>query len=149
MVSGPMSKVTASRSYNMARVRGDKDTRLERRLASLAWKEGIRGYRRRCRQHLGRPDFCFHSEQVAVFVDGCFWHMCPIHFTLPATNVRFWKKKLEDNKIRDLRQMRKLRKEGWAVIRVWNHGLKTEAGTQRAVQKIIKALELRRKVTPV
>lgn len=143
-----MSKVSASRSFNMARVRGDKDTRLERQLSSLAWRAGIRGYRRRCRLHLGRPDFCFHREQLAVFIDGCFWHMCPIHFELPATNVGFWQKKLEDNRTRDATQTRRLRTQGWSVIRVWNHDIKTEAGAQKIVNRIIRILEARRKSMP-
>jgi DNA mismatch endonuclease Vsr len=90
--------VPPSRSYNMARVRGDMETRLERRLASAFWAAGVRAYRRRCKKHLGRPDFCFHRARVAVFVDGCFWHWCPVHFSLPATRADFWKKKLSDNR---------------------------------------------------
>lgn len=140
---GSMKKVLADRSYNMARVRGDRDTRLERRLASLLWKRGIRGYRRRCRKHLGRPDFCFHAEKVAVFIDGCFWHMCPVHFQLPATKVPFWKKKLADNRTRDQRQARRLRADGWTVIRIWNHELKTEAGAHRALRRVIRTVQRR------
>jgi DNA mismatch endonuclease (patch repair protein) len=127
----------------MARVRGDTDTRLERRLASFLWREGTRDYRRRCKEHQGRPDFCFHTARVAVFVDGCFWHWCPVHFKLPATRVDFWKKKLSANRIRDRRQTRQFRESGWTVIRIWNHDIKTEAGTHRAITRIIRALRMR------
>jgi DNA mismatch endonuclease (patch repair protein) len=124
----------------MARVRGDTDTDIERRLASLLWGRGIRGYRRRCKTHVGRPDFCFHTAAVALFVDGCFWHCCPIHFKLPATRVGFWESKLLANKARDRRQTRQLRRAGWTVIRLWNHDLKTDTGMRRAIERISEAL---------
>ena len=135
------TKVSPSRSYNMARVRGDTATHQEKQLASVLWRLGFRGYRRRCQKHLGKPDFCFHYQKVAVFVDGCFWHCCPIHFKLPSTNVTFWKKKLGDNQLRDRRQARLLKASGWKVIRVWSHELKTKIGINRTVKKIGFALQ--------
>jgi len=140
MSSLPYTKSFDRRSYNMARVRGDKSTRLERRLASSLWNEGVRYYRRRCIRHVGRPDFCFHRQKVAIFVDGCFWHWCPLHFKLPSSRVEYWKKKLADNRARDRKQARQLRKSGWTVIRIWNHDLKTDIGTLRAVRRIIRVV---------
>jgi DNA mismatch endonuclease, patch repair protein len=140
LMSSPSSfrlrKVSASRSYNMARVRGDMDTLVEKKLASYLWRQGIRGYRRRCKVHLGKPDFCFHREKIAVFLDGCFWHCCPLHFKLPVSNVQFWSKKLADNRARDMRQTRQLRRRGWAVLRFWNHALNSESGTLGAVRRV-------------
>ncbi len=141
--SSRVGKIPPSRSYNMARVRGDMDTLYERKLASSLWHRRIRGYRRRCKTHLGRPDFCFHREKVAVFLDGCFWHCCPLHFKLPATNVDFWRKTLADNRARDLRQTRQLRRGGWVVVRIWNHAVKTEAGMLRAVRRVATAVDAR------
>lgn len=142
---GPQPKgiVSTARSYNMSRVRGDIDTLLERRLASVLQTLRVRGCRRRCQEHAGRPDFCFHSAKVAVFVDGCFWHWCPIHFRLPKTRMAFWRKKLSDNRARDRRQTRQLRAGGWTVVRVWNHDLKTIAGAERAAGRIVRALRAR------
>jgi DNA mismatch endonuclease (patch repair protein) len=136
-----MEIVTAARSYNMSRVRGDVDTLLERRLASKLRTLRVRGSRRRCQVHAGRPDFCFHAAKVAVFVDGCFWHWCPIHFKLPKTRTAFWRKKLSDNRTRDRRQTQQLRAEGWTVIRVWNHDLRTIASAERAAERIARALQ--------
>jgi DNA mismatch endonuclease (patch repair protein) len=70
-----------------------------------------------------RPDFVFRRTQLAIFVDGCFWHGCPKHATKPANNRAFWKKKLAGNKIRDRVVNRTLRRAGWRVIRIWEHEL--------------------------
>jgi DNA mismatch endonuclease (patch repair protein) len=58
---------------------------------------------------------------VCVFVDGCFWHGCPIHFHLPKTHNEWWKEKIEDNVHRDLRQTTQIINAGWIVIRFWEH----------------------------
>lgn len=72
---------------------------------------------------LGKPDFIFRRERVAVFVDGCFWHACPKHSNMPANNRAFWRKKLTANKVRDLVVNKTLRQAGWRVVRVWEHEL--------------------------
>jgi len=69
----------------------------------------------------GRPDIVFPSERVAVFVDGCFWHSCPEHSTVPRQNRRWWATKLKVNVERDRRHDRELRKAGWMVLRYWEH----------------------------
>jgi len=56
-----------------------------------------------------------------VFVDGCFWHGCRIHYTEPATNVRFWRRKLARNQGRDRRVDEDLAQMGWRAIRIWEH----------------------------
>jgi DNA mismatch endonuclease (patch repair protein) len=56
-----------------------------------------------------------------VFVDGCFWHSCPKHGTLPRANRAFWEAKLADNRRRDAETDSLLRQAGWEVIRVWEH----------------------------
>jgi DNA mismatch endonuclease (patch repair protein) len=56
-----------------------------------------------------------------VFVDGCFWHGCPEHATWPKTNEEFWRQKIETNRLRDRDTDERLEKEGWMVIRVWEH----------------------------
>lgn len=68
-----------------------------------------------------RPDVAFTKVRVAVFLDGCFWHMCPTHGSMPATNIDFWKRKLEGNAARDREQTRLLTEQGWVVIRIWEH----------------------------
>lgn len=66
-------------------------------------------------------DILFPEEKVAVFVDGCFWHGCPIHGTQAKANADFWRKKIERNQERDAETNVLLSREGWLVIRVWEH----------------------------
>jgi DNA mismatch endonuclease (patch repair protein) len=69
-----------------------------------------------------RPDIVFSKAKVAVFVDGCFWHGCPEHGTLPATtNREYWATKIGENRARDERNRRILEVDGWTVIRAWEH----------------------------
>jgi DNA mismatch endonuclease (patch repair protein) len=68
-------------------------------------------------------DIVFRGRRVCVFVDGCFWHGCPKHFVCPKTNAAWWAEKIRDNRARDRRQTRRLRRTGWKVIRVWEHAL--------------------------
>lgn len=66
-------------------------------------------------------DILFPQERIAVFVDGCFWHGCPIHGTMAKANAQFWKEKIERNKRRDADTNQRLREKGWCVVRVWEH----------------------------
>lgn len=68
-----------------------------------------------------RADIVFTRLRIAVFVDGCFWHSCPIHGTVPKTNVDYWAPKLVRNRLRDDETTRALEASGWTVIRVWEH----------------------------
>lgn len=70
-----------------------------------------------------RPDFVFPKLRVAVFVDGCFWHCCPLHATKPRNNAAFWRRKLATNKARDRLVRRVLQREGWRMLRLWEHEL--------------------------
>lgn len=68
-----------------------------------------------------RPDVVFTKQRIAIFIDGCFWHGCPVHGTTPATNQAYWGPKIEENRQRDARNTRELAADGWTVIRVWEH----------------------------
>ena len=74
-----------------------------------------------------KPDIVFNGAKVAVFVDGCFWHGCPDHGTLPKNNHQWWAEKLCANTERDTRTTAALKAEGWEVIRIWEHELVNEA----------------------
>jgi DNA mismatch endonuclease (patch repair protein) len=65
-----------------------------------------------------RPDFVFPKRRLAVFVDGCFWHACPIHATKPRNHAAFWRKELAANRARDRKVNRFLRAAGWRVLRI-------------------------------
>ena len=66
-------------------------------------------------------DIAFPRRQLAVFVDGCFWHGCPDHGVLPVSNREWWIQKLGANIARDADTNRLLRDAGWTVVRVWEH----------------------------
>nr|VFK39879.1 MAG: T/G mismatch-specific endonuclease [Candidatus Kentron sp. SD]VFK45320.1 MAG: T/G mismatch-specific endonuclease [Candidatus Kentron sp. SD] len=107
----------------MSRVRA-QNTKPEILLRKALW---MRGARYRLRADLpGKPDLVFSGKRVAVFVDGCFWHGCPIHGGIPATNREFWEKKLGDNVARDRRIDAELSGMGWRVLRVWTHEIKQD-----------------------
>ena len=72
---------------------------------------------------LTRPDFIFRPAKVALFVDGCFWHACPMHSTAPAQNAEVWAEKFAGNVRRDAAQTRALEAAGWKVLRIWEHEL--------------------------
>jgi DNA mismatch endonuclease (patch repair protein) len=81
---------------------------------------------------LMRVDVAFPRKRLLVFVDGCFWHMCPEHATMPANNAEWWKAKLEGNRARDRRTDEMLARHGWGVARVWEHEDPEEAAERIA-----------------
>jgi len=130
----------------MSRVRGRGNERTELALVSVLRRNGLSGWRRN-QPLFGKPDFVFRKSRVAVFVDGCFWHYCPLHATQPATNRAFWRKKLARNKARDLLVNRTLRKAGWRVLRIWQHELtrKREARLVRRIGRCLVSTSCRRR----
>jgi DNA mismatch endonuclease (patch repair protein) len=114
----------AQRSQVMSRNRG-KDSGPELRLAELLIAGGL-SFDRHDPSVPGKPDFVFHKAQVAVFVDGDFWH----GWRFPIWQHRmapFWRKKIDSNRSRDRRNFRRLRHLGWKVLRVWEHQVETDA----------------------
>jgi DNA mismatch endonuclease (patch repair protein) len=72
-------------------------------------------------------DIAFTRRKVAVFVDGCFWHRCPVHGTIPGANRDWWIRKLAANEQRDRDTDAELNGIGWVVVRVWEHESSQEA----------------------
>jgi DNA mismatch endonuclease (patch repair protein) len=106
----------------MAKMKGSGNASTELRLVAAFRALGITGWRRKAAV-LGKPDFVFPKLRLAVFVDGCFWHGCPLHATRPKTNAKFWRGKIATNQTRDRLVTRTLRREGWRVARFWEHEL--------------------------
>jgi DNA mismatch endonuclease, patch repair protein len=115
-----------------------RDTRPEVLLRSALHRRGLRFRKdyviradgRRC-----RADVVFTRQQVAVFVDGCFWHGCPEHGRTPRTNHEYWRVKLGRNVERDQQSTTALINAGWKVMRVWEH-----ERVDVAVESIVRAL---------
>jgi DNA mismatch endonuclease (patch repair protein) len=119
------------RSMAMSRVKS-KDTSLERLVRSELHKQGYR-FRKNVPTLPGKPDIVFVSARVVVFVDGDFWH--GYHFQCWGFKLKpYWREKIETNRSRDLRNLCKLRRRGWKVLRVWGHEIKKDV--HAVVQKI-------------
>lgn len=129
------------RSEIMSRIRA-KNTKLEqdflKKLSSLTHKAGYR-YRKHYSGLSGKPDIAFPAKKIAVFIDGCFWHGCPLHSRIPLSNVAYWKKKLERNRLRDKEINKAAKKDMWRVVRIWEHQVKKKP--DQAISKIMRVLK--------
>ena len=117
-------KKPMTRSQNMARVKS-KNTKPEVSLRKLLWHKGFR-YRLNYKELPGSPDLYIPKYKVAIFVNGCFWHMhenCR-YSSIPKNNHDFWKNKLEGNVERDKQNYSKLESMGIKVIVVWGCEIK-------------------------
>ncbi|MDG4807699.1 very short patch repair endonuclease [Micromonospora sp. WMMD1120] len=95
-------------------------TRPELAIRRELHRRGLR-FRVNFRELPGRPDLAFTRARLAVFVDGCFWHMCADHVRLPKNNREWWVAKLEANVARDREKDRRLADLGWLAVHVWEH----------------------------
>jgi len=117
-------KKPMTRSQNMARVKS-KNTKPEVFLRKLLWHKGFR-YRLNYKELPGSPDLYIPKYRVAIFVNGCFWHMhenCR-YSSIPKSNYEFWKNKLEGNVERDKKNYAQLESMGIKVIVVWGCEIK-------------------------
>lgn len=114
------------RSYNMSRIRSD-NTKPEILLRKSLFAKGFR-YRINDKKLPGKPDIVLKKYRTAIFVNGCFWHGhegCK-YFVVPKTRTEFWINKIEGNKIRDLKNTKILKEEGYKIITVWECNLKKD-----------------------
>lgn len=99
-----------------------RDTGPERAIRSILHRTGLR-YRVDSAPLGGRrrADIVFTRQRIAVFIDGCFWHSCPIHGTQPRRNADYWTPKLIRNVQRDRETDAMLERARWIVLRFWEH----------------------------
>jgi DNA mismatch endonuclease, patch repair protein len=121
----------------MASIRSVGNRTTEIALGKLLWASGFRGYRKHWHV-IGKPDFAWPRRKIAIFVDGCFWHGCTKCSSLPTSNVKFWKNKIETNRRRDRRVTRILRGQGWRVLRIWECRIKGDSSLRR-ITKLLGA----------
>jgi DNA mismatch endonuclease, patch repair protein len=82
----------------------------------------------------------FGQRKVAVFVDGCFWHGCPQHYTSPQSNASYWRAKINSNQVRDRRVNKELAIIGWDVVRIWEHEVRDDiASAVAAVEHALRS----------
>ncbi|MEK6288035.1 MAG: very short patch repair endonuclease [Acidobacteriota bacterium] len=125
------------RSEIMSRVKSRGNLSTEVRLLNIFRERRISGWRRHFAL-LGNPDFVFPKQRLAVFVDGCFWHGCRSHGTIPATNSAFWREKLTRNRNRDRFVNRELKRRGWQILRVWQHELRDP---KKVTRRVVRCLD--------
>ena len=112
-----------------------KDSKPELRLRKAIYGLGFR-YRLHRKDLPGKPDIAFGPAKVAVFVDGCFWHNCPEHGTIPKNNREWWLEKFQRNRERDTLKDEQLKEMGWLPVHVWEHEDPDTAA--RNIKKLIK-----------
>ncbi|WP_323754807.1 very short patch repair endonuclease [Rhodococcus rhodochrous] len=114
------------------------DSKPEIRLRKALHSRGLR-FRKDYRMDINglrvRPDIVFTRRKVAVFVDGCFWHVCPVHGRQPTRNEWYWTPKLRRNVERDRAADAALASAGWTVVRIWEH-----EDPDAAMEAVVKAL---------
>lgn len=131
------------RSEIMSKVRGRGNLATELRLINVFRQCEVRGWRRN-QKLFGKPDFVFYDGKLAVFVDGCFWHGCKVHRSIPKSNAAFWSNKIAGNVRRDAAVRRRLNSLGWSVLRVWQHDLRDVDKVGRRVSLALARLRSRR-----
>lgn len=134
-----------TRSEIMSKIRS-KDTKLEKEFYSILLSNGVEGLIKNPSGIFGNPDFISNEAKIAIFLDSCFWHGCPDHCRLPKTNKEYWVNKISRNKKRDEEVNRKLKKEGWLVLRVWEHNFSDDT-TMLEWSKNLKTL-IQRALSP-
>lgn len=114
----------------------NKGSKIETALAKALWAKGLR-YRKNDKKVFGKPDFTFKKLQIAIFVDGEFWHGkdWEIRKHDHKSNQDFWLKKIERNMERDKEVNQKLKEEGWTVLRFWGKDV------QKKLQLCLKKVE--------
>lgn len=108
-----------------------KDTGPEIILRKALWAKGLRYKVQYGNEKL---DIAFPAKKLAIFVDGCFWHGCPLHSHSPKSNQTYWLPKLKKNVERDSAKNERLKNQGWVVMRFWEHELKD-------LEKVIEQVE--------
>lgn len=123
-----MLEVPDASTSNRMRKQRTRETKYETALRKALFSRGHR-YRlhRKILDTRRSIDIAFTKHRVAIFVDGCFWHMCPQHGTIPQRNRDWWLVKLEGNASRDRDTDDLLEKSGWRSVRIWEHTPLAEA----------------------
>ena len=129
------------RSALMSKIRS-KETKLEVEFINLLKKETKRRFLTHQRGIKGNPDIVFKSKKICVFIDSDFWHGWQFPRWKHTLKNEFWREKIENNRKRDRRTTAYLRKNGWNVIRLWEHNIKLDH--RKAIERIRDALKNRK-----
>lgn len=137
---GSSPKATSENASKIMKANKSKNTGPELRLRKAFWVAGIRGYRLDWKKAPGRPDIAFPGKKIAIFVNGCFWHRCPIcKLPLPKSNAEYWVNKFTRNVERDRSVIQCLKGLGWTVLTIWECQINKDLDKQ--VEKVKSLLK--------
>lgn len=126
------------RSQVMARILS-KNTGPEQLVRKMLFALGFR-YRLHVKGLPGKPDIVLTKYKTVIFVHGCFWHLhshCR-DGTIPKTRTNYWREKLLNNKKRDAKHIRELRRQGWKVLKLWE--CEVEKNPSKVIKKLLEFL---------
>lgn len=112
-----------------------KETKLEKSVWKILTEQGIR-YRKNSSKHFGKPDIVIASKKLVIFIDSCFWHGCKKHCRIPEASHNYWVNKINRNKERDKSVSSYYNKNGWIIIRIWEHNILNKRYQQKLLKKI-------------
>jgi DNA mismatch endonuclease (patch repair protein) len=133
-MSDVFNKTFRSEVMKSVKSKGNRSTEL--RLIEFFKMNGIKGWRRNYKL-VGKPDFVFLKQKVAVFADGCFWHGHYCRNIIPKQNKAYWERKRERNKLRDRLVNLQLKSQNWVVIRLWECEIKNELVQKKLLKKLM------------
>ena len=104
-----------------------KDTGPELAARRILRELGYPGYRLNWKKAPGKPDIAYPGRRLAIFINGCFWHRCPVcNPPLPKSHVEYWEEKFRRNVERDAEKTEELESSGWTVVVIWECRLRKE-----------------------
>ena len=123
---------------NMSHIRSE-NTKPEVIVRSFLHRNGFR-FRKNDKRYPGKPDILLPKYKTAIYINGCFWHMhnCK-NFVWPKSNTDYWINKLKNNKNRDKKYYKQMKKSGWNVMIIWECQI-----NERRLVKLIKELRMNR-----
>src|SRR5918999_2389251 len=127
----------AKRSALMSKIRS-KNTKFEDDFISLLNDKLPNKFVTHLRALKGTPDIVFANEKVCVFLDSDFWHDWQYPRWKHLLKDDFWREKITNNRRRDIRNSRFLKRTGWNVIWIWEHQIKRSP--EKAIQRILTSL---------
>jgi len=125
------------RSWVMSRIRGTNtkiDLKMNEILGNMRYKYEMYP------KMFGKPDFVLPKKKIVIFCDGDFWHGYR-YYEKKRLTKKFWRDKIERNMRRDLSVSRRLRREGWSVLRFWEHDI--EKNPKKCMRRIVKKAKSR------
>lgn len=126
----------------MSRIRGT-NTKIDLKMKKMLSENGYRF--EMYPKTFGNPDFVLKNKKIMIFCDGDFWHGYK-YYEKKKPAKKFWREKIEENMRRDQRYSRKLRSQGWSVLRFWEHDI--EKNPDKCIRRIERKLKERKQFTP-